>query len=331
MTILLHTNIVFPICLKQVPAFLEEEENDVFMRKSCPDHGEFSCLVWEGKPSLDTWTSGRFPLARPEDRPPKSCPEGCGLCADHLQKSCTVVVEVTERCQLKCPVCFASAGDCFEPDFYVLEKLLYDVHRKAPGAILQFSGGEPTLRDDLTDLIRLASRLKFPGIQLNTNGLKLAQESGYGQRLKEAGLSWVFLQFDGLRETTYQALRGKPLLTEKIRAIDACKEAGLGVVLVPTLVKGVNDDEMGDIVHFGLSRFPVVRGVHFQPISYFGRFPEPPRNDKRLTLPRIMRDLAEQADEMIDLSHFRPSRCEHERCLSAITLSNPLTKSFPDK
>jgi len=314
MTILRHTNSVCPICLKQVPAFLEEEENDVFMRKSCPDHGEFTCLVWQGRPSLDVWTSGRFPLAGPEDRPPKSCPEGCGLCADHLQKSCTVVVEVTERCQLKCPVCFASAGDGFEPDFYVLEKLLHDVHRKAPGAILQFSGGEPTLRDDLTDLIRLASSLKFPGIQLNTNGLKLAQESGYGQRLKEAGLSWVFLQFDGLRETTYKALRGKPLLTDKIRAIDACKEAGLGVVLVPTLIKGVNDDEMGDIVHFGLSHFPAVRGVHFQPISYIGRFPEPPRNDKRLTLPRIMRDLAEQADEMIDLSHFRPSRCEHERC-----------------
>ncbi|HOM31529.1 MAG TPA: radical SAM protein, partial [Acetomicrobium flavidum] len=92
----------------------------------------------------------------------------------------------------------------------------------------------------------------------------------------------------------------------------------------------VNDDEMGDIVHFGLSRFPVVRGVHFQPISYFGRFPEPPRNDKRLTLPRIMRDLAEQADEMIDLSHFRPSRCEHERCsFRAIYLVDSPDKIIP--
>ena len=314
MAILRNTHSVCPICLKQIPALLESDKDNVFLRKHCPDHGEFSCLVWEGTPDLETWTSNRFPLARPEDRPPETCPEGCGLCIDHLQKSCTVVVEVTEKCQLKCPVCFASAGDGFEPDFYVLEKLLHDVHRKAPGAILQFSGGEPTLRDDLTDLIRLASSLKFPGIQLNTNGLRLAQESGYGQKLKEAGLSWVFLQFDGLRKATYTTLRGKQLLSDKVRAIDACKDAGLGVVLVPTIVKGVNDDEMGDIVRFGLSRFPAVRGVHFQPISYFGRFPEPPCDEMRLTLPRIMRELVAQTDGMASLSHFRPSRCEHERC-----------------
>ena len=161
----------------------------------------------------------------------KLVPKGVDSASITYKKACTVVVEVTEKCQLKCPVCFASAGDGFEPDFYVLEKLLHDVHRKAPSAILQFSGGEPTLRDDLLDLIRLASNLKFPGIQLNTNGLRLAQEPGYAQKLKQAGLNWVFLQFDGLREATYTTLRGRPLLTDKIQAIDACKEAGLGVVL----------------------------------------------------------------------------------------------------
>ena len=314
MAILRNTHSVCPICLKQIPALLESDKDNDFLRKHCPNHGEFSCLVWEGTPDLETWTSNRFPLARPEDRPPETCPEGCGLCIDHLQKSCTVVVEITERCQLKCPVCFASAGNSYEPDFHVLAKLLQDVRRKAPNAILQFSGGEPTLRDDLFDLIRLASKLEFPGIQLNTNGLRLAQEPGYAQKLKQAGLNWVFLQFDGLRETTYTALRGRPLLTDKIQAIDACQDAGLGVVLVPTLVKGVNDDEMGSIVRFGLSRFPVVRGIHFQPISYFGRFPEPPCDGKRLTLPRIMRELVGQTDEIINLSHFRPSRCEHEQC-----------------
>lgn len=314
MTILRHTYNVCPVCLKQVPAVLEGKENDVFLRKHCPDHGEFFCLVWEGMPSLEAWTSGRFPVTGPEDVPPEACPAGCGLCADHLQKSCTVVVEVTEKCQLKCPVCFASAGEGFEPDFHDLAKLLHDVRHKASNAILQFSGGEPTIRDDLFDLIRLASNLKFPGIQLNTNGLRLAQEPGYAQKLKKSGLNWVFLQFDGLRETTYRALRGRPLLSEKVRAINACQEAGLGVVLVPTLTKGINDNEMGDIVRFGLSCFPAVRGVHFQPMSYFGRFPEPPSDDKRLTLPRIMRDLVAQTDGMIDLSHFRPSRCEHERC-----------------
>ena len=92
------------------------------------------------------------------------------------------------------------------------------------------------------------------------------------------------------------------------------KRPALESSFVPTVVKGVNDDEMGSIVRFGLSRFPVVRGIHFQPISYFGRFPEPPCDEMRLTLPRIMRELVGQTDGMVNLSHFRPSRCEHEQC-----------------
>lgn len=175
MTILRHTQSLCPICLKQIPACLEREGSDVYLRKRCGNHGNFSTLIWEGIPDIETWSLSRFPLSDPYDKPPDTCPNNCGLCPDHLQKSCTVIVEVTERCQLKCPVCFANAGSDIEPDYHILTKLLNDVHHKAPSAILQFSGGEPTLRDDLIDLIELASSLKFPGIQLNTNGLRLAR------------------------------------------------------------------------------------------------------------------------------------------------------------
>lgn len=330
MALLRHTHSVCPVCLKQIPAFLEKEGDSVFLRKNCPDHGEFSCLVWEGAPALETWTSNRFPLTGPEDAPPKTCPEECGLCSDHQQKSCTVVVEVTEKCQLKCPVCFANAGSLYEPDLTFLAELLRGVQQKAPKAILQISGGEPTLREDLFDVVHLASELEFSGIQLNTNGLRLAHDSGYVQKLKQAGLGWVFLQFDGIRETTHLALRGEPLLAVKEQAIRACEEAGIGVVLVPTLVRGVNDDEIGDIVRFGLSRFPVVRGVHFQPISYFGRYPKPPKDEKRLTLPEIMREIVTQTEGIISLSHFKPSQCEHERCsFRAVYLVEGLDRIFP--
>ena len=314
MQTLRRTRSVCPVCLRQVQATLENGGDSVFLVKDCPEHGSFSCLVWEGEPSLESWTSSRFPLSGPEDEPPENCPGGCGLCQDHKQKSCAVLVEVTERCQLRCPVCFADAGKSFEPDLWSLYSLLVDVRLKAPRAILQISGGEPTLREDLPDLLRLASSLDFPGIQLNTNGLRLAEEPGYAQRLKEAGLGWVFLQFDGLRDQTHLALRGRSLGALKGEAIGACGEAGLGVVLVPTLAGGINDDDMGDIVRFGLKGFPTVRGVHFQPMSYFGRYPEPPRDEKRLTLPKLMRNLEEQTGGMIKVSHFRPSRCEHEMC-----------------
>lgn len=314
MATLRKTHSVCPICLEQVSATLERRGSSVYLVKKCPDHGEFTCLVWEGEPALEDWTSSRFPLSSPEDAPPRDCPGGCGLCPDHRQKSCAVLIEVTERCQLKCPVCFADAGSPVEPDFKFICGLLKKASEKAPRSILQVSGGEPTLREDLPGLLRLASGLDFTGIQLNTNGLRIAEEPGYAEKLKEAGLGWVFLQFDGLRESTHLSLRGRPLRAVKEEAVRSCGKAGLGVVLVPTLAGGVNDGEMGDIVRFGLEWFPVVRGVHFQPMSYFGRYPEPPEDRKRLTLPRLMRNLEEQTRGMIQVSHFKPSRCEHERC-----------------
>ena len=314
MTQVRRTRSVCPVCLRQVPASLHEEGGTVFMRKRCPDHGEFSCPVWEGPPGLEGWTSRRFPLSGPEEIPPPFCPDGCGSCREHLQKTCTVLVEVTERCSLGCPVCFADSGGSREPAFDSLTGLMKEARKRAPEAILQLSGGEPAERDDLPALVRAASGMGFAGIQLNTNGLRLALEPGYAKALKEAGLGWVFLQFDGLKDSTSLALRGRPLGAAKEKAVEACGEAGLGVVLVPTLVEGINDDELGDIVRFGLSRFPVVRGVHFQPISYFGRYPGPAGDQPRLTLPRIMRLLEAQTGGAARISHFHPSRCEHERC-----------------
>lgn len=158
-------------------------------------------------------------------------------------------------------------------------------HPAPPGrqANIQLSGGEPTVRDDLPDIIRLGREKGFTYFQLNTNGLRLAREPGYAQKLKQAGLNCVFLQFDGVTNGPYQALRGAPLLEEKKRAIQSCAAARLGVVLVPVVAPGINLDQLGAILDFALEWLPVVRGVHFQPITYFGRFPGQPHTP--LTLP----------------------------------------------
>ena len=314
MTLLHRTFSVCPRCLRQIPAVLEQQEERVFLRKSCPEHGDFSCLVWEGPPDLASWVSSRFPLAAPPEIPPKDCPHRCGLCEDHRQGSCAVLLEVTERCQLRCPVCFADAGKNREPSMDSLKELLRLARKKAPRGILQLSGGEPTLREDLPDLIAFAKDLGFPGIQVNTNGIRLAEEPGYAGVLKSAGTGWIFLQFDGLRKTTHDALRGRDLRKVKEAALEACREARLGVVLVPTLVGGINTHEIGDVVRFGLSRFPTVRGVHFQPITYAGRYAFSPEKNPRITLPRLMRELEEQTRGLAKIAHFKPSRCEHEQC-----------------
>jgi uncharacterized radical SAM superfamily Fe-S cluster-containing enzyme len=179
---------------------------------------------------------------------------------------------------------------------------------------IHLSGGEPTVREDLPKIINLAREMGFPYIQLNTNGLRLAQDPEYVKTLKEAGLSSVFMQFDGTKNEVYRKLRGRNLLEEKIQAIKNCADCLLGVVLVPTIVPGVNEDQIGAIIDFGLARIPDVRGIHFQPVSYFGRYPEPPSDSQRITLPEVIRAIEQQTNGFFKVDHFAPSGCDHSRC-----------------
>jgi uncharacterized radical SAM superfamily Fe-S cluster-containing enzyme len=246
----------------------------------------------------------------------KGCPFDCGLCAAHEQPPCSVLLEVTKRCNLHCAVCFADSGDGKAEDFS-LEKIASLLERAMAAAgpcNLQLSGGEPTLRDDLPEIIALARQKGFSFIQVNTNGLRLAGKAGYTESLRKAGLSTVFLQFDGTEDAIYSVLRGKALLREKTTAIDRCGESGLGVVLVPTLVPGVNTENIGSILRFAIERVPVVRGVHFQPVSYFGRFPCSGASRERITLPEVMEAIERQTAGLMKKADFLPPGTEHARC-----------------
>jgi uncharacterized radical SAM superfamily Fe-S cluster-containing enzyme len=168
------------------------------------------------------------------------------------------------------------------------------------------------MRSNLSEIVAVARAAGFTFVQLNTNGLRLAAERRYAEALKDAGLVSVFLQFDGLTDNTYRALRGRPLLTEKLQALERCAEAGLGVVLVPTLVPGVNDHEVGSLVRLAVQWPSVVRGLHLQPVSYFGRYVGGDR--QRLTLPEVLRVLELQTGGEVQASHFGASGCEHVAC-----------------
>ena len=147
---------------------------------------------------------------------------------------------------------------------------------------------------------------------MNTNGIRLAQDPDYVRRLADAGLDIVFLQFDGTRDDIYRTLRGRDLLETKLEAIRVCSEARIGVTLVPTVVRGVNDDNLGEIVRLAARLAPGVRGVHFQPVSYFGRYPTAPEAGDRYTLDMLMTDIADQTG--IPTESFMPSRCDHPLC-----------------
>ena len=251
-----------------------------------------------------------------------------------------VLFEVTQRCDLHCPVCFADAGEPSGPDPDLAEiEGWYRRLLDAGGPFnIQLSGGEPCLRDDLPDIIALGRSLGFSFFQVNTNGLRLSRDADYLKRLKEAGLSTVFLQFDGTCDGIHEKLRGRRLLAQKQAAIERCAEQQIGVVLVPTLVPGVNTDDIGGIIEFAMRHSPTVRGVHFQPISYFGRYPQPPHDAARITIPEIIRAIEAQTGGAIKRESFSPPGCENALCsfhgnfvLMPDSQLIPLTKHTPEK
>lgn len=323
------TKSVCPECLKTIDAEIQIKEVTAYLVKSCEVHGSFETVIWRGEPSLEKWSSltdkgklqplgglnGNGDLEEKSVQEAEHCPHGCGTCQGHQQQTCCVLLEITQACNLRCPVCFASAGEAetAEPSLKEIKGWYEMLMAKGGPFNIQLSGGEPTLREDLPEIIRMGKDLGFEFIQINTNGIKLGESLAYAQSLKGAGLDCAFLQFDGLREDTYKQIRGRSLLHQKLQAIMNCKTSGIGVVLVPTLVPNVNVDEIGDILRFAGACMPWVRGVHFQPISYFGRYPEG-GEEKRLTLPEVLREIEGQTGGEMPLGAFIPPSSEHPYC-----------------
>lgn len=291
------------------------DAGEVVLEKSCPEHGFFRVALWRGTPDYLEWTG-----VRPGNDSPRSeednCPFECLTCGSHGCNPCSVLLEVTDRCNLSCSFCFAdSAGTAQgDPGLPMIAGWYERVVSLGTPCNIQLSGGEPTLRDDLPSIIEMGRDSGFSFIQVNTNGLRLARERGYAHTLKDAGLSTVFLQFDGTDDVIHRALRGRPLLNIKLKAVEQCGKAGLGVVLVPTLVPRINTGNIGEILRMALDLSPVVRGVHFQPVSYFGRLPGPAREMEHITLPEVMRAIEEQTGGMVKVEHLRPAVWEHPRC-----------------
>lgn len=316
--VLAQTESVCPVCLRTIAATRLVDGDDVYLVKHCAEHGEFRTVVWRGLESYRRWGERGSRAATPpvtETPIERGCPHDCGLCPDHRQHSCCVLLEVTQRCNLRCPVCFAAAGgEEGDPSIADIDDWLRLLKRHGSPVNIQLSGGEPTVRDDLPEIVSRIRGHGFDFVQLNTNGIHLARQRDYAQHLAGAGLDCVFLQFDGVSNEVYRRIRGARLLEIKKRAIQRCAEAGLGVVLVPTLVPDVNVGEIGAIIDFALARVPAVRAVHFQPVSYFGRYPTAPADRDRITLPEVMQQLERQTDGRVRTADFAPGSAENAYC-----------------
>jgi len=316
--VLAHTESLCPVCLGKIPAKRVVKGNNVFLEKACTQHGDFKTLLWRDAELYQEWGQGEEAPGSDKrfTRSDRGCPYDCGLCPNHRAQTCTVLMEVTDKCDISCPVCFASANGKhgFQPDINGIREMYETIIEAGGPCPVQLSGGEPTTRDDLPEIVAMGKKMGFEHIQINTHGIRLARDRKYLQRLKESGTDLIYLQFDGISDDVYRHTRGADLFDLKIQAIENCAEVKLGVLLVPTLIPSVNDHQIGDIVRFAKTQIPTVKGIHFQPISYFGRYPRPPEDRHRITISDVLSALESQTGGEVKANHFLPRRRSDSHC-----------------
>jgi len=316
--VLKKTHSLCPVCFARIDAKIVAKDDDVYLEKQCPEHGDFSTLIWKGAESWKAWddlndwepdnSEGNKSLKASE----RGCPFDCGLCPHHLRYACVVVMEVTNRCNLNCPICFASSNEAdydFNPDLSTIKKMYSTVLKsgcESSKPAIQLSGGEPTIRDDLPEIVAMGREMDFDCIMINTNGTRIAEEPDFLRALRESGSDIIYLQFDGVNDEVYRATRGRDLMEVKLKAIANCREEGMGVVLVPTIIKKINLGQIGSIIEFAKRWMPTVRGIHFQPISFFGRWPSHLRDERRLTIPEVIHEIENQTGGEIPSNSFVP-------------------------
>jgi uncharacterized radical SAM superfamily Fe-S cluster-containing enzyme len=294
---------ICPECLRRIEAVLYEKDGAVRMRKVCPEHGEFRDLISSDARfylKMEKWTfEDEDGIRNPLVADPPSCPDTCGLCRHHLATACQLNIDLTNRCNMSCPWCFANAnasGVLFEATRDQIDLMLRSGRGVEPqrNKAIQYAGGEPTIHPEFLWAVRRAKEHGYRYVMAATNGITIARSREFAERCREAGLDALYLQFDGMTDDVYLKTRGRALAEQKFRTIENARAAGLRVVLVPTLIKGVNDHQIGDIVRFGLANLDVLNAISFQPVSFTGRVSCEERLKARFTLADLAHAVKEQ-------------------------------------
>jgi uncharacterized radical SAM superfamily Fe-S cluster-containing enzyme len=289
------------ICFRKLEGKIVFEGDNVFLLKRCPEHGAERVLIAD---DVDYYRRCREVfIKRPEmplvyNTPVKwGCPYDCGLCTDHEQHSCLSLVEVTDSCNLRCPVCYANSGpERLQHRPLALIEKMFDavVRNEGHPDVVQISGGEPTLHPDFFEILELAKARPIQHLMINTNGVRIAHDEDFVRRLSESTPSVeIYLQFDSFERAALMDLRGADLRSVRERALEHLNKYNISTTLVVTLRKGLNDGEIGKIIDFALTQ-PCVRGVTLQPIQDAGRLEKFDPAKDRLTLTEVRRRILEQ-------------------------------------
>ena len=326
------TRSICPECKGVIDAQIIIRQNKVYMRKRCPTHGWFEGIISSDAEmyvnSIKFNKPGTIPLEFSTEVK-DGCPLDCGLCPEHKQHICLGIIEVNTACNLNCPVCFANAGIGFSLTLAQAEGMLDRfIEIEGDPEVIQFSGGEPTIHPQLLDMIQAAKDRGVRQVMVNTNGVRIAKDDKFLEslaRLKPV----IYFQFDGLRRETYRTIRGEDLLDTKLKALDRMQQAGLDAVIVAAIEHGVNVDEVGALLEFGLDH-PAVRGAVFQPVTHVGRHIEfDPM--QRVTIPDVIHGIVEQTKGRFVLEDFVPVPCCFPTCQvnSYVYVDGDITRPLP--
>jgi uncharacterized radical SAM superfamily Fe-S cluster-containing enzyme len=288
-------------CFRRVDAKIVFEDDNVYMLKRCPTHGFQRVLIAD---DVDYYRRCREVFLKPPEMPQHyntpvkyGCPYDCGLCPDHEQHSCLSLLEITDVCNLNCPICYASSGThrTTHRSLEQIERMLdMIVANELEPDIVQISGGEPTIHPQFFEILDAAKLRPIKHLMVNTNGVRIATDEAFAKRLATYMPRFeLYLQFDSLQRDPLMQLRGADLRSIRQKALERLNELGISTTLVVTVERGVNDSELGEIVDYALTQ-PCARGVTFQPVQQAGRLGNYSAAEHRLTLTEVRRRILEQ-------------------------------------
>jgi 7,8-dihydro-6-hydroxymethylpterin dimethyltransferase len=289
-------------CLRRVDAKIIFEDEKVFMLKNCPTHGREKVLI---ATNIDYYRTTRN-YAKRSEIPQRfntnthfGCPYDCGLCPDHEQHSCVTVLEVTDRCNLTCPTCYAMSSPHYgrHRTLEEIEKMLDAIiANEGEPDVVQISGGEPTVHPQFFEILDLAKTKPIRHLMLNTNGIRIAKDVNFVERLATYMPDFeIYLQFDSFKPEALKILRGQDLTEVRRKAIENLNKFNLSTTLVVTLQNGLNTDEIGEIIQYALKQ-PCIRGVTFQPTQVAGRLENFNPETDRYTLTQVRQAIIDQSD-----------------------------------
>lgn len=289
-----------PHCLRRIDAKIVFENDNVYLLKNCPEHGFQKTLI---ATDVEYYKNIRN-YNKPSETPLKfntkthyGCPYDCGLCQDHEQHSCLTVIEITDRCNLSCPTCYAMSSPHYGRHRTVeeVERMLdIIVANEGEPDVVQISGGEPTIHPEFFQILDIAKKKPIKHLMVNTNGIRIAKDFEFAKQLASYQPNFeIYLQFDSFKPEALQQLRGKDLTDVRKKALEHLNQLNLSTTLVVTLQKGINDDEIGKIIEFALQQ-PCVRGVTFQPTQIAGRTENFNPATDRITMTDVRKNILEQ-------------------------------------